>query len=43
MIIGWLLLFSLHLNVSISDLWEVMQNTIESKTFKICNYGIYKE
>lgn len=36
MIIDWLLLFSLHLNVCISDLWEVMQNMIESRTYKIC-------
>ena len=28
--------FSLHLNVCISDLWEVMQNMIESRTYKIC-------
>lgn len=35
MIIDWLLLFSLHLNVCISDLWEVMQNMIESRTYKI--------
>lgn len=36
MIIDWLLLFSLHLNVCISDLWEVMQDMIESRTYKIC-------